>query len=85
MRNIKILTSYKFIFLLLLLLSCRKDPTVDPPDGLGNNDTIQALHKDWYFLDKPVRRGIWVWDYHDDEVMFDFCQNKSINEIYVFL
>jgi len=52
--------------------------------------TLQAqntAHKGWDLLDKPVRRSVWSWRGYQDnqDLIIDFCRNKSINEIYMFI
>jgi len=46
-----------------------------------------TAHKEWDLLDKPVRRSVWMWrDYQDNQdLIIDFCRNKSINEIYTYV
>ncbi|UOB16048.1 putative Ig domain-containing protein [Abyssalbus ytuae] len=53
--------------------------------GFGQN----TAHKDWDLLDKPVRRAQWIWGAPQNksvaaqDAYLQFCQNKSINEIYL--
>ncbi len=46
-----------------------------------------TAHKEWDLLDKPVRRAIWSWKGYqqNQDLIIDFCRNKSINEIYMWI
>ncbi len=46
-----------------------------------------VAHKEWDLLDKPVRRGMWIWKKYQEnqDLMIDFCMNKSINEVYLYI
>ncbi|MCL8006944.1 hypothetical protein M8845_05855, partial [Gelidibacter japonicus] len=50
-----------------------------------------TAHKGWDLLDKPVRRAHWVWTNFATEpeavqdAYLNFCRNKSINEVYMFI
>ena len=76
---------FGFYFLLFFCINaCSNDDFGNTPTD--NDDSLKIVyHKDWYLLDKPVRRGMWVWSYDNADVMFDFCQNKSINELYLWI
>lgn len=53
----------------------------------ANLQAQNTAHKGWDLQDKPVRRSIWSWRGYEEnqDLIIDFCRNKSINEIYLYV
>lgn len=77
------MTKFLYLIILVVLSSFSENNALTEIEKENEIKEKPEYKKDWYLLDKPVHRAMWVWNYDNADVMFDFCQNKSINELYV--